>query len=290
MPKDFQKAIELHNNFRKNHNVNELIWDTCIAEIAQRHANKLVENNKFEHGLLLDKNGNRMGQNLYTIFSYKIMSLSEKSCNAVESWYKEVDLYDFSNQFFDIKTQNFTQLVWAKTEKIGIGVATKDNRTVVVANYFPQGNILNLYQTNVFPKIENFIEEKINKNIVKKLEINNIYTTLDSFSKKDGRGNESILLYNSTEPLSFIGYELIPKIGFIEEFPSEFRIEGSNDNGKTWEILDKRTAVSRKVNQYNFIKNVSFKLIQFIVTRSSYKNKYGYGRLISLNNLNLIII
>lgn len=284
IPKDFQKAIELHNNYRRSHNVKDLIWDNDIAEIAQKYAEELVQNNK-----LIPKNSNYMGQNVSITLCYKYLSLAEKVCNAINIWYKEIDLYDFANPSFTMKTKNFTQLVWANTEKIGIGIATKENKIVVIANYFPAGNIYNLFSNNVFPLIENSI--KLEKQIqeVKKITISNIYSTLDTFSKKDGRGNFIIPIYNSTEINTFSGYELIPKVSFIEEFPADFRIEGSNDNGQTWEVLDRKVAVTRESRKYTFSKNESYKIIQLVITRTSFKKNYGYGRFVSLNQFNLFI-
>ncbi|KAF4524951.1 hypothetical protein B566_EDAN014132, partial [Ephemera danica] len=55
---------------------------------------------------------------------------------AVQSWYDD----------------HFTQIVWKCTTELGIAIATRGNRTVVVANYSPRGNMQDQFRENVFPK------------------------------------------------------------------------------------------------------------------------------------------
>jgi hypothetical protein len=51
------------------------------------------------------------------------------------------------------------QVVWRSTNEIGIGVASEGTKSVVVANYWPKGNIYNVgdgdrgkyFKDNVFP-------------------------------------------------------------------------------------------------------------------------------------------
>ena len=47
---------------------------------------------------------------------------------------------------------HFTQVVWRKSEKIGVGIATDGRGTLfAVANYFPAGNFMNQFKENVRP-------------------------------------------------------------------------------------------------------------------------------------------
>ena len=51
----------------------------------------------------------------------------------------------------------FTQLVWANTEKIGCGKARSSNgKVIVVAYYYPKGNIPDKYHLNVVQPRETF--------------------------------------------------------------------------------------------------------------------------------------
>ena len=60
------------------------------------------------------------------------------------SWYDEIKLYNFKKNDFSSKTGHFTQVVWKKSQALGVGIAfTKDRRSVyVVAQYTPAGNML----------------------------------------------------------------------------------------------------------------------------------------------------
>lgn len=71
--------------------------------------------------------------------------------NATGSWYDEIVDYDFQHPDFSSSTGHFTQVVWKETEQLGVGISlTKDGKSVyVVAQYFPPGNILGDFETNV---------------------------------------------------------------------------------------------------------------------------------------------
>jgi len=44
---------------------------------------------------------------------------------------------------------HFTQVVWKGTQELGLGMATKSGRTVIVATYNPPGNYIGEYTKNV---------------------------------------------------------------------------------------------------------------------------------------------
>ena len=52
-----------------------------------------------------------------------------------------------------METGSFTQLVWAKSRQLGVGIAyTRNHRSAyIVALYYPPGNYNNDYQANVAP-------------------------------------------------------------------------------------------------------------------------------------------
>ncbi|OXA42836.1 Golgi-associated plant pathogenesis-related protein 1, partial [Folsomia candida] len=74
---------------------------------------------------------------------------------AVQRWYKEIEKYDFDANMFSLKTAQFTQLVWKRTRRLGIGGIYDPGRnfTVIVARFKPPGNIGfgSSFRENIFP-------------------------------------------------------------------------------------------------------------------------------------------
>ena len=70
----------------------------------------------------------------------------------VNSWYSEIEKHIFGKKDFDhMIAGHFTQVVWKDSKKLGVGIATGQKGTVVVANYLPPGNYKNRYVENVPP-------------------------------------------------------------------------------------------------------------------------------------------
>ena len=72
---------------------------------------------------------------------------------AVDSWYSEVEKYEYNSDRPSMGTGHFTQVVWKDSMKMGVAKASSpDGRTtVVVANYHPPGNFVGRFKQNVFP-------------------------------------------------------------------------------------------------------------------------------------------
>ena len=69
----------------------------------------------------------------------------------VDSWYSEIERYVFCGNGRSPGTGHFTQVVWADTRCLGVGLASKDGKVMVVCNYDPPGNMIGAYQDNVLP-------------------------------------------------------------------------------------------------------------------------------------------
>ncbi|XP_064601885.1 cysteine-rich venom protein pseudechetoxin-like isoform X3 [Liolophura sinensis] len=137
---DKQLIVNLHNDYRskvspKAANMLKMSWDDEIAKIAEGWA----ENCLYDH----DKGSKRtipgrfsVGQNLAR--GYKDWEA------AVNGWYNEKDDFTFGmkskNDFS--ATGHYTQMVWAKTSRIGCAYADCSNvRKFYVCNYGPAGNV-----------------------------------------------------------------------------------------------------------------------------------------------------
>jgi hypothetical protein len=69
------------------------------------------------------------------------------------AWYNEISLYNFSSPGFSSATGHFTQVVWTDSIQLGMGIALTSNNlsAYVVANYYPAGNVLGQFATEVPP-------------------------------------------------------------------------------------------------------------------------------------------
>ena len=142
-----------HNSHRKKHQVGNLARNSEIEKVAQNYSEYLATANVLEHS------GNKKyGENLYYCWSsYGVCITGEK---ASQAWYNEVGKYNFDNPGFSSATGHFTQLVWKGSKEIGCGAACNNqNKCYITCNYFPPGNYLGQFGSNVFPKIENTDEE-----------------------------------------------------------------------------------------------------------------------------------
>merc|ERR1719233_259399 len=101
-----------------------------------------------EHGGLIHPNGARMGQNLAMIDSTPFKNLSGN--RAVYMWYNEcVDPgYTFGRKK-NPGTGHLTQVIWKGTTHVGASRIRAGNKSFVIANYLPAGNVISEYEANV---------------------------------------------------------------------------------------------------------------------------------------------
>jgi len=150
--KKFEKdALESHNNYRKLHGVAPLKLDKKLCSYAQEWANKLAREDSFEHRTNQD-----FGENLYCSWSSNPKAKCAGS-KPVDSWYSEMTKYTFGSEPTSSASGHFTQVVWKKTESLGIAKAKspKSGKIIVVANYEPAGNWIGQYKDNVPPPMQN---------------------------------------------------------------------------------------------------------------------------------------
>lgn len=131
--------LDRHNSLRAKHQVTPLVLTSELNRVAQKFAEKLARSDGFYHS------GGRYGENLY-----KAWGMQPDGMLPTQSWYDEIKLYDFNNPGFSPQVGHFTQLVWAATTKLGVGVACgADGSVTVVANYDPPGNVRGQFVDNV---------------------------------------------------------------------------------------------------------------------------------------------
>ena len=141
---DFElEALKLHNKYRELHHSPPLNLNKDLCKIAKNYSEKLAQNfKKIEYSFGRYK-GKDMGEN---IFMHNGIDVSAEM--VVDNWYNESKNHDFKKDY-QKGTEHFTQMVWKDTKEVGFGIANKGNKCFVVANYYPPGNFLGLYNKNV---------------------------------------------------------------------------------------------------------------------------------------------
>eukprot|EP00746_Dinoflagellata_sp_MGD_P165118 gnl/MRDRNA2_/MRDRNA2_94205_c0_seq1.p1 gnl/MRDRNA2_/MRDRNA2_94205_c0~~gnl/MRDRNA2_/MRDRNA2_94205_c0_seq1.p1 ORF type:complete len:200 (+),score=52.60 gnl/MRDRNA2_/MRDRNA2_94205_c0_seq1:100-699(+) len=147
---DIQKCLDAHNELRAKHGAPPLEWDDGCSQHALAQAQICCDNEGLEHG---NSQEFGEGQNLYCYFSTPPAVAGAKA--ACESWYSEIDDYDFNDPGFGMSTGHFTQLVWKGSTKVGMAkvVGESDGMTAIwiAANYSPAGNMQGDFEDNVEP-------------------------------------------------------------------------------------------------------------------------------------------
>ena len=152
------EILEQINNYRKKHNANPLNISSHITKIAQKHSDKIARENYIE--LSYNKYNNiELGE---IIFSFKENYPPE---NIIASFYEEESIkYNYNNK--NPKPSNFTQMIWKNSKYIGIGCSkTKDNTIFTVINFYPPGNIVNEFISNVSPPINEDKKSNLSSNL-----------------------------------------------------------------------------------------------------------------------------
>lgn len=89
------QMLASHNDYRTNHNAQNLVLDTAISQTAQTYAEFLAANNLFEHSGVAG-----LGENLAFVQSSNLGSCQQLAKLFTDSWYNEIKLYDFNKPGF----------------------------------------------------------------------------------------------------------------------------------------------------------------------------------------------
>ncbi|KAM7352214.1 uncharacterized protein ACRADG_004848 [Cochliomyia hominivorax] len=149
-----KECLEAHNRYRAKHGASPLTLNKQLNAYATEWAKKLAKSNTLQH-----RKNNKYGENLYlgTNMGPQTHEL------AVKAWYEEIKDYNFNKPGFSSNTGHFTQVVWKSSKELGVGILTKDNRTWIVCNYNPPGNMMGNYKENVAPLLVDTAAKIIDK-------------------------------------------------------------------------------------------------------------------------------
>ena len=144
--------LQEHNKYRYIHNVKKLTLDNKIINAATVYAESLASNSipyYLEPSGIYYNENEKYGENLF--------QCNKKSCKmdnislVTTIWYNESLNYDFSLNEGNKETNNFTQMVWKDTKKMGCGIGVRNDESYkIVCFYYPRGNVDEKYNENVF--------------------------------------------------------------------------------------------------------------------------------------------
>ena len=176
------ELLNEHNALRaKFGNVKPLELDTSLSELAQNHVNYLAE----KQTKLENSTNEHVGENLYYLESPDGVYTAKQ---VMDYWLKRSN---FDPNHKPSKTNHFTQIVWKKTLKIGVGVAKASNGAIYIAAFYtPRGNITNYLTDNVVYPEERIVYAD-----------SNIIDSIDSLFKKVDRDKSGTISLTKTKEL-----------------------------------------------------------------------------------------
>lgn len=151
LPEDIQDIVNKHNELRtgvypQSSDMEYMTWDNELAYMAQVWA----QGCRFQHGNPPNTSPHtNIGQNIWAFTGSRDSPLS--AVDATQDWYNEVVDYHYDSNSCNAGKVcgHYTQVVWAKTNKIGCGrvfcpyISSLRNAWFVVCNYGPAGNFQN---------------------------------------------------------------------------------------------------------------------------------------------------
>ncbi|EDW80519.2 uncharacterized protein Dwil_GK11578 [Drosophila willistoni] len=130
-----------HNRLRQLHGVPDLKLDDELSKGCQAYAEELAVKDKMVHSK--GANNGEFGENL----AFRTHDL----LHCVQSWYDEIELYNFKKGGYQKGTGHFTAVVWKATTRLGVGHKKNEvsKKVYIVARYLPTGNVIGLFAKNV---------------------------------------------------------------------------------------------------------------------------------------------
>ncbi|MGV6861479.1 MAG: CAP family protein [Putridiphycobacter sp.] len=129
-PVNKTELINRHNYYRKRVGVKPIKYSDECEGSAQAWADYLAKKNKG-----LSHNSGKFGQNCFW------SSNRSNPTQVVDEWAKELKYFNTRKRSYSPKVGHYTQIIWAKTEYVGVGMAiAKDGSEYWVCNYYPAGN------------------------------------------------------------------------------------------------------------------------------------------------------
>ncbi|CAG0902309.1 unnamed protein product [Darwinula stevensoni] len=139
------ESLVVHNTYRAKHGVPPLKLNLQMCWEAKERVERLCDSARLEHRVDL-----KYGENIFRVRSTDDDFIVTPRA-PVETWYAEIKHHYFGHEpSGNLSSGHFTQVVWRDTEELGVACGKSSNgRIIVVAIYFPQGNLVRKFTENV---------------------------------------------------------------------------------------------------------------------------------------------
>jgi hypothetical protein len=131
-----------------------------LNSIAQSWADTLLANGK----IFASPGKRQYAENLFKVSGGTAVSDDAAVDMAMKNWSSAASWFNYTAP----KPTGFSQIVWNATTQLGIGIASGNDTHILVATYYPRGNVIAVggpttdphyyFKKNVFPEISNPVE------------------------------------------------------------------------------------------------------------------------------------
>lgn len=153
--------LKQHNIIRRNHNAQELTWDTTLAYTAQLTADYQYRTDDYIHthvfasdnpkqeflcheGKMWNTQTWTAGENLYKRWHPWGTTIDQ----IYWGWYTN-EIGKYTTGEFSLGSGHFTQLVWKATTRVGCAFRGKAQPIYIVCHYEKHGNVKGRFEENV---------------------------------------------------------------------------------------------------------------------------------------------
>ncbi|GAB4092735.1 CAP domain-containing protein [Flaviaesturariibacter terrae] len=142
-PAEAQAALDVHNRVRAEVGTAPLAWSESLSAFAQAWAEEQAKRGcQMQHRPAGGAWTQQYGENIFW-GNGRYFSAAE----AAQSWYSEKKDFTYGPVTAGNYTRSghYTQMLWSSTTEVGMGAARCPNGAwIIVANYSPRGNYLNV--------------------------------------------------------------------------------------------------------------------------------------------------
>ena len=143
-----QEVLSAHNAYRSAHRVGNVQLNPFLNDLAQKEAERSLRLKHFDYNPDLVYQGQMLGRNSAT--GWSTFTKKYTGFDLTDLLYKPSRKYNYSINTSQ-NCETFTQLVWKDTREIGVGIAGKSDEIYMIVVYYPSGNVIGSFTSNVLP-------------------------------------------------------------------------------------------------------------------------------------------